>query len=87
MDSARNGGNTLSWKVQSNTNDVMHSGESVDAIIQSKFSAVCFLGVIFFVGVVFFGGVVFVSVVKIVNLFVTYSMQYNILELIFETWS
>ena len=38
MDSARNGGNTLSWKVQSNTNDVMHSGESVDAIIQSKSS-------------------------------------------------
>ena len=38
MDSARNGGNTLSWKVQSNTNDVIHSGESVDAIIQSKSS-------------------------------------------------
>ena len=53
MDSARNGGNTLSWKVQSNTNDVMHSGESVDAIIQSEFRVVCFLGVIFFVGVVF----------------------------------
>ena len=47
MDSARNGGNTLSWKVQSNTNDVMHSGESVDAIIQSKFHAIFFLGAVF----------------------------------------
>ena len=63
MDSARNGGNTLSWKVQSNTNDVMHSGESVDAIIQSEFRAVCFLGAIFFAGVVFVVGVVFMSAV------------------------
>lgn len=47
MDNARNGGNTLSWKVQSNTNDVMHSGESVDAIIQSEFRAVFFVGVVF----------------------------------------
>lgn len=66
MDSARNGGNTLSWKVQSNTNDVMHSGESVDAIIQSKCHLVFLVGVVpftsvvLFVGVVLFAGVIFV---------------------------
>jgi len=62
MDSARNGGNTLSWKVQSNTNDVMHSGESVDAIIQSKFHAIFFPRCSIFPGVVCFVGVVFLRV-------------------------
>ena len=39
----RNGSNSLSWKVQSNGNDPIHCGDSVDAIIQSNIYIVNFL--------------------------------------------